>query len=583
MDLAIQMRSVEMLVKFLKHDVANISPYGYKLQKERCVGPLAGVPLPRSVPEEQGLDSAALERFFRDIGAEADTLAVHGALVMRHGRMVAAGYFAPYRADVPHMLYSMSKSFVGTAVGMAVDEGFLSVDERLIDIFPEYTSTAQSKILRAHTVWHLLTMSAGSRFNEVGSMLDENWEKMFMESVPKFEAGSAFEYNSMNSYMLAAILRRRTGMSVTEFLKPRLYDPLGIAHYEWEKCPQGIEKGGWGLSTTLEDAAKLGQLYLNRGMWNGRRILSAKWCESATTPRVKTPGGELKHGYGYQIWMADAGGSFQFNGAFGQYVVCMPKYDALVAVFSGSANLFSQGTLGAHIARLFQKASPAPLPANPEAYASLQRTLAELRFEPSVPGNLGCDGEEFRRIVELLDGREYALDNNTGGLFPQTLQTVHGNYTAGTNLLRFEKREQGLLVYFYERDERNALLIRGDGQIADGWASMKGEVQLTGTRALWKLAPGEIRLFVLCSFLETPDTRMFSIEIRQNRLSVVFEQMPSLDRVVDMLFELVGISQVAYIKRMLPEMRRAHVESLVRSMTIPVAEGVQIKHNDEIA
>ncbi len=582
MDLTIQMRSVEMLVKFLKHDVANISPYGYKLQKERFLGSAPSVPLPRSIPEEQGMHSAALERFFADIGGEADSLAVHGALVMRHGRVIAQGFFAPYRADVPHMLYSMSKSVTGIAIGMAVDEGFLSVDERLIDIFPEYTGGAQAKILRAHTVWHLLTMSSGSRFNEVGSVLDEKWEKMFMESIPKFEAGSAFEYNSMNSYMLAAILRRRTGMTLTEFLAPRLYKPLGIACHEWEKCPQGMEKGGWGLALTLEDSAKLGQLYLNKGVWEGKRILSEKWCNDALRVQIKTPGGELKHGYGYQVWMADREGSFQFNGAFGQYVIGMPKHDALVAVFSGSANLFAHGTLGAHIERLFSEVSQAELPADAEAYASLQRKLSGLRFEPPVPAGLCTDPEEFSRIAEQLDGREYVLDNNTGGIFPQTLQAVHGNYTTGTDMIRFQRREEGLLVYFYERDERNALLLRADGGIAEGWTMMKGETQLVGTRALWKLAPGEIRLFALCSFVETPDTRMLTIEIKQNRMHVVFGERPSLDKVVDMIFELVGISQVAYLKRMLPEMRREHVENLVRSMTVPVADGYQIKQNDQV-
>lgn len=581
MDLTIQMRSVEMLIKFLKHDIANIAPYPYKLQKERLPAELAAsVPLPRSTPEEAGLSSAALTRFFRDIGAEADTLAVHGALVMRHGRVLAEGHFAPYRADVPHMLYSLSKSVVGIAVGIAVDEGYLSLNERLIDIFPEYTGLTQAKILRAHTVWHLLTMSAGSRFNEVGSMLDENWGKMFMESIPRFEAGSTFEYNSMNSYMLAAIVTRRTGMTLTAFLTPRLYEPLGIAHYAWETCPQGIEKGGWGLSLTLEDAAKLGQLYLNRGLWNGRRILSEKWCAEALRAQMQTPGGELKHGYGYQLWIADDEGSFQFNGAFGQYVIGLPRFDAVVALFGGSASLFANGTLGAHIARLFEGVSAQPLPPDPSAYAALGQTLASLRFEPTMPEELGTDAEEFRRIINLLDGREYALANNTGGLFPQTLQSVHANYTAGTNMLRFERRGDDLVVYFYEQDERNAVVLRADGGFSPGLAVMKGEVQHTGTRALWKLAPHEIRLSILCSFIETPDTRIVSLEIRQNKLHAVFEQKPSLDRVVNMLFELVGISQIAYLKRMLPEMRRENLDNLVRSMTAPAAEGAQIKQND---
>lgn len=582
MDIAIQMKSVEMLAKFLKHDVTNISPYGYKLQKERFTGSEASVPLPESIPEEQGMESAALERFFDEISKETETLAVHGALVMRHGRVVAEGFFAPYRANVPHMLYSMSKSVTGIAAGMAIDEGYLSADERLIDIFPEYTNSAQAKILRAHTVWNLLTMSTGSRFNEVGSVLVEKWDKMFMESIPRFEAGSEFEYNSMNSYMLAAILRRRTGMTLTEFLTPRLYEPLGIGSHEWEKCPQGVEKGGWGLSLTLEDSAKIGQLYLCGGVWNGKRLISEKWCGEALRAQMKTPNGEMKHGYGYQVWMSDDEGSFQFNGAFGQYVIAIPKYDAVVAVYSGSTNLFAHGTLSAHIKQLFAGVSSVRLPQNTDACASLKRKLESLRFEPAVPKDLGTDAKQFARIAEMLDGREYTLENNTGGVFPQTIQAVHGNYTAGTTMLRFEKCGEDLSLYFYERDERNVLHLRADGNLTDGLAIMKGEAQLTGTRALWKLAPGEICLFIISSFIETPDTRMIRIEIRQNKLHIIYDEIPALDRVADMLFELVGISQVAYIKRMLPEMRREHVENLLRSMMVPAAEGTQIKQNDRI-
>ncbi len=584
MDITIQMRSVELLVKFLKHDVANIPPYGYSVQKDKYLpGRSAPVHLPKSTPEAEGVSSKAVEKFFADVGAEADTIAAHGMLVMRHGKVIAEGCYAPYRTDVPHMLYSMSKSVTGVAVGIAVDEGYLSLSERLIDIFPEFTSAAQAKILRAHTVWNLLTMSSGSRFNEVGSMLDENWTRMFMESIPKFEAGTEFEYNSLNSYMLAAIVVRRTGMTLTQFLTPRLYEPLGIADHEWEKCPQGIEKGGWGLSLTMEDAAKIGELYMRGGVWNGRRILSEAWCREATRAQMKTPNGELKHGYGYQIWMADDEGSFQFNGAFGQYVVCMPKYDATVVIFSGSSNLFAHGTLTAHIKELFSGVTQQLLPRDESACAALEKALSSLVFKPAAGAGLGTDKAEFSRIAELLDGREYVLADNTGGLFPQTVQAVHGNYTGGTDMLRFEKREGGLAVYLYERDERNAVFIREDGSFAYGAATMKGERQLTGTRALWRLAPGEIRMTVICSFIETPDTRIFDLSVKQNRLHILFDERPSLNRVVDMLFELVGISQVAYLKKMLPEMRREHVDNLVRSMTVPQADGTIVKHNEEIS
>lgn len=581
MDVAIQMRSIELVMKFLRHDVKSIPPYGYQLQKNPLLRQGTSEHLPKCSPEETGISSRAVERFFSDVGAEADTIAAHGALVMRHGKVIGCGCYKPYSVEIPHMLYSMSKSITGIAVGMAMDEGLLDLDGRLVDIFPELVSLAQGKILRAHTVKHLLTMSTGSRFNEVGSMLDENWTKMFMESIPKFEAGSAFEYNSLNSYMLAAIVTRRSGMSLTEFLKPRLFEPLGIASYQWEKCPEGIEKGGWGLSLTLEDAAKIGLLYLNRGVYNGRRLLSEKWCDEATKAQIATPNGEMKHGYGYQLWMSDDEGGFQFNGAFGQYVLCIPKYDAVVVVFSGSSNLFAQGTLNEHVERLFRDAKDY-LHDDAASYAKLLEYTGSMRFEPTLDKGLGADGEEFRRITELLDGREYRLENNMGSVFPTTIQAVHANYTSGCDLIRFSRDKDGIRIFFYEYDECNAISVSPDGGFTLGTVTLKGESQLTGTRAVWKLEPGRIRLCLICSLLETPDTRIISFDISHRRLNVTFEELPSLNRVVDMLFELVGISQVAYLKRMLPELRREHMEELVRHMTVPVAEGVLVRHNETL-
>ena len=282
MDIAIQMRSIELMLKFLKHDLKNVPSYGYALQKRQLPEAKAPKPLPRSTPEAEGIRSDAVLRFYEAVSAEADSIAAHAVLVMRHGKVIAEGAWAPYRLDVPHMLYSMSKSVTGTAVGIAVDEGLLSLEERLTDLFPELVTPTQAKVIKNMTVRHLLTMSTGCRFNEIGSMLDENWAKMFLESLPKFEPGTAFEYNSLNTYMLAAILARRTGQTLVDYLRPRLFEPLGIERFQWETCPQGVEKGGWGLSLTLEDAAKLGQLYLNRGVWEGKRIFSEAWADAAT-------------------------------------------------------------------------------------------------------------------------------------------------------------------------------------------------------------------------------------------------------------------------------------------------------------
>ena len=581
MDLTMQMKSAELLLNFIKHDTEKIPLYGFMLQKQRFVPKPNTAPLPRSTPESEGVPSEAVESFFRDIEAQADSVACHAITVLRHGKVIAEGAYAPYRLDVPHMLYSMSKSITGLAVGMAIDEGYLDINERIIDIFPEYVTSSNAKALKSHTVWNLLTMSTGARFNEVGSGLDENWLKMYMQSTPKFEAGSAFDYNSLNSYVLAAAVVKRTGMSLTEFLTPRLYEPLGIRYHEWETCPKGIEKGGWGLSLTVEDAAKLGQLCLNRGRWNGEPIVSEKWIDAATSVQIQTPNGEMKHGYGYQIWMSDEEGAFQFNGAFGQYVLVFPKYDAVIAMYSGSASLFAHVGLSERVKQLLDTFKDEALQENGQAGASLKKCLDGLTYSPSYPDELGMDKEEFERIAYRLDGREYLAGPNTGGFFPQTLQVVHGNMTDSVSMFRFAKRGDDIILYIYEKDERNALVLKHDGSFELGAVTIRGERQLTGTRCRWKLEPRHIRLYVLSSFIETPNSRILSMDIYPHRMSVTFDELPALNRTAQMLFDLVGVSRMAFYRKLLPLLKSEAMVKLVKNMTEPVAECSIVKHNED--
>lgn len=581
MDLTIQMKSAELLMNFLRHDTEKIPLYGFVLQKERFVPKENTAPLERSTPEAEGVPSGAIERFYKTIEAQADTTACHAITILRHGKVIAEGAYAPYTLEVPHMLYSMSKSVTGLAVGIACDEGYLDINERLVEIFPEYVTNSNAKILRAHTLKHLLTMSSGIRFNEVGSGLDENWMKMFMQSVPKFEAGTEFDYNSLNSYVLAAAVVKRTGMSLVDFLTPRLFEPLGIRYHEWEKCPMGIEKGGWGLSLTAEDAAKLGQLCMNMGRWNGKQIVSEEWIRQATSVQIKTPNGEMKHGYGYQIWMSDDDGDYQFNGAFGQYVLVFPKYETVIAMYSGSSNLFVNGGLSGMVRELLTSFADEPLAEDGEAYASLKSTLNSLEYSPSHPRYLGTDAEEFERIAYRLDGREYFAGPNTGGLFPQTLQAVHSNMTDSVTMLRFEKRDKDLYLYIYEKDERNLLVLRHDGAFEYGAATMRGERQLVATRCRWKLDVNRIRLWIMTGFIETPNSRILTLDIAPQKMSVTFDERPALDKTVQMLFDLVGVSSMAFYRHMLPLLQRENLVNLVKRFTEPVAECVMVKHNDE--
>ncbi len=582
MDLSIQMRSADLMVKLVRHDVDDVPLYGYTLQKQPTPHAKCPLPLPRSTPEAEGVSSAAVERFFSEVEANS-SLAAHSMIMLRHGKVIAKAGFAPYRADVPHMIYSMSKSVTATAIGMAMDEGILHLDDKLVDIFSEYAGIVNSVTLKSLTLRHLLTMSSGSRFNEVGSALDADWARMFMETLPKFEPGTAFEYNSMNSYMLAAALVRKTGKSVCAFLKPRLFDPLHIEEYTWETCPKGIEKGGWGLSMLIEDCAKIGQLYLNDGVWEGKRLLSSEWVYAATHKQIDTPNGECKDGYGYQIWM-NGDDAYQFNGAFGQYVVMLPKLDAVVALFSGSAKLFAEGELNRLIRACLFGAGDA-LPENRAAHASLENKLESLRFSCGFDESaLGVDDAEMQHMADMLSGREYRLQNHTGGLFPFCIQGVHGNFTPGADLLRFGRAKTGLDITVYEGTDCNTLHIAEDGSYTDCRIGIRGERQLVAVRGAWRLTAAGMRLAVFICFLEAPDTRVLDIEIKNERISVAFYEYPTLEASTEMLLELVGLSKAAFFRKLSPALKNVPTGSdkfstVVRQFMVPSAPGSIIVRN----
>jgi len=586
MDITIQMRSIDLLIKLLKRDTEGIPQYGYARQKHpNEILPMAQ-PLPRCTPEEAGISSAVAEQLFRAVEKQVDTLGVHSMMLIRNGKVFAEGYWAPYRPNVPHMLYSASKSIVSTAIGFAYDEGLIDLDRRLDDIFTELPPSS-NKWARLLTVRHLLTMSTGIRFNEIGSMLDRDWVKMFMESVPKFEPGSQFEYNSLNTYMLSAVLRRVTGQGITEYLIPRLYEPLGITNYPWETCPMGTEKGGWGLSLCMEDLAKIAQLYLNRGKWKGSQLLSEEWIAMATSPQIATPNGEINQGYGFQIWM-NANGVYQFNGAFGQYAVMFPNINAAAIIFSGSNQLFAKTSLMQALSSCLWSAADSPLPEYPEGYRRFKEYTDSLVFSPT-PSRIGLcsDPEQFDRLCDALHNREYRLNATNGAIFPQPLQSVHGCYSLGADLVRFVRRDENTLaVTFYEHHERNTFYVKRDGSHTDSLYGIREEKHLVSTRGVWMWDEDEICLTLFSSFIETPDTRIIEMRMIGENIEVIFDETPSAQNAAAMLLELVGMMDEKTVKRLVPAMKHVPgfnentLNEMVKKYAAPRAFGRMIHTHD---
>jgi len=371
--------------------------------------------LPRSTPEEQGISSSAILAFIAAADRQAATTnAIHSFMLVRHGHVVAEGWWTPYGPDIPHKLFSLSKSFTSTAVGLAIADGKLSLDDSVLSFFPEDAPPDPSGYLKAMRVRDLLIMSSGQNSNTVARLGDElrhsaqTGEKMtraFLAAPVECKPGTLFVYSTPGSYMLSAIVQKATGETVFDYLRPRLFEPLGIENPTWDASPQGITLGGVGLSIRTEDIARFGLLYLQKGKWNGKQLVPAAWVETATarqTSNGSEPTSDWDQGYGYQFWRCRHG-LYRGDGAFGQFCIVMPEQDAVVAITSGTRDM--QTIMNLIWDNLLPAMQPSPLPANAESDQKLRTTLADLTLH--LPW-----GATTSSIAAQVSGRTYLFPTN---------------------------------------------------------------------------------------------------------------------------------------------------------------------------
>jgi len=297
--------------------------------------------LPRSTPEAEGVSTSALLAFFRALkGLDS----VHSFMVMRHGRVIAEAWKQPYMPEFPHMLFSLSKSFVSCAVGFACAEGKLSLDTRLVDLFPEKLPEKIDEKFERMLIRHLLSMNSGHDHCTMSDIYDKpDWEKAFFTTTPVYEPGTHFCYNSGATYMLASSVARVTGEEIRAYLRPRLFDPLGIGRRDWQLSPAGIEVGGWGFNLTTEEIASFAQCLLDHGMRNGKQVIPPDYLDAATSIQSDNSMNDQpdwKVGYGFQFWRCRHN-AFRGDGAFGQYAIAMPDQDMALAFTSGLRNMQS--------------------------------------------------------------------------------------------------------------------------------------------------------------------------------------------------------------------------------------------------
>ena len=462
----------------------------------------------RATPESQGISSDLFTALLRELDASKDT-EMHHFMALRHGKVICECNFAPYPKGMWHITHSMCKSITGMAIGMLIEEEKLKLDENIYDIFPDHIN-AFSKIFRpVITVENLLTMTSGVTFNESGIVSGNDWLGSFLNASVNGKPGTEFQYNSLNTYVLSAIVTKRTGETLTEYLTPRLFGPLGITKYYWETCPKGITKGGWGLFLCAEDMAKLGQLYLQKGKWNGQQLVSEYWIEISTARHLKTQNDT--YGYGYQLWMEQRPGSFEYNGMLGQNVIIYPDMDMVLVTNAGNKEMF-QDCIMLNIIRKYFPVNYHPadvLPENPLSYSLLKRLCGELEngennnnrstslrggwkrnvvsrrkhsdkkysYRISAIVDLPSDHHSFMRAVS---GRTYVMEQQNIGIAPLFVQVFHNNMTDGISEISFTYDAGNFWISFTEGEVIHKLPV-GFGKAADGCVDLHGEHYLVAT------------------------------------------------------------------------------------------------------
>ena len=461
----------------------------------------------RATPESQGISSDLFAALLRELDASKDT-EMHHFMALRHGKVICECNFAPYPKGMWHITHSMCKSITGMAIGMLIEEEKLKLDENIYDIFPDHIN-AFSKIFRpVITVENLLTMTSGVTFNESGIVSGNDWLGSFLNASVNGKPGTEFQYNSLNTYVLSAIVTKRTGETLTEYLTPRLFGPLGITKYYWETCPKGITKGGWGLFLCAEDMAKLGQLYLQRGKWNGQQLVSEYWIEISTARHLKTQNDT--YGYGYQLWMEQRPGSFEYNGMLGQNVIIYPDMDMVLVTNAGNKEMF-QDCIMLNIIRKYFPVNYHPadvLPENPLSYSLLKRLCGELENGENNNRSTSLRGGWKRNVVSrrkhsdkkysyrisaavdrpsdhhsfmrAVSGRTYVMEQQNIGIAPLFVQVFHNNMTDGISEISFTYDAENFYVSFTEGEVIHKLPV-GFGRAADGCVDLHGEHYLVAT------------------------------------------------------------------------------------------------------
>lgn len=491
----------------------------------------------RSSPERLGVSSGRLLAMLKALEKEKRAN-IHSLLCLKDGEIICECAHPGYSVNTWHLSHSMSKTVTGIAVGMLVDDGVLDISTPLYKLFPEqiYKDPKFEKI----TVKHLLTMTAGVKFAESGSVTEVKWTDSFFSSFCAFEPGTDFAYNSMNTYILARIVVKLSGKSLMEFLEERLFTPLHITNKFWEISAEGVEKGGWGLYMSAESWAKVGYMMLSGGIFEGKRIVSERWVRESSSIQAKTPDIIGHFDYGYQMWSSCDGNSYLFNGMLGQNVWIYPKNNLVVVILSGNNELFQNSPALAIIEKYLSADLSNDLSDSCFAGDTADLRYAEKHFferrhwirpyEPKkgISYRLGLRSRSPYPAEwnELLG--KYNFGKNNCGVVPLIIRGMQNNFKSSIDGVEFER--EGESIFFSWREGAHTYRVEvGFYDFKETVIDLRGEKYIV--RVMGEAMEDEDRnmLFKLeLLFPEMPNSRFIKFSFpEEDKLLMRMSEMPN--------------------------------------------------------
>ncbi|MBQ8880204.1 MAG: serine hydrolase [Clostridia bacterium] len=540
-----QKRSVDLFFSLFTNGADDPSVVPYYPQKTEVSGEEERY-FKRSSADLHGISSSRIYNMLSELEHESRAN-IHTLLVLKDGEVISECSRKGYSTGTFHLSHSMSKTVTGMAVGLLFDDGLLSLSDRLVDLFPEIPY--KDRRFPGITVEHLLSMQSGISFSELGSVTETKWTEAFFSSYLRFSPGTDFRYNSMNSYMLSVICERVSGEPFISLVERRLFSPLHITNYFWEKGPEGVEKGGWGLYLSAESWAKLGYMVLSGGAFEGKRILSEEWISASVRPHALSPMSNGDFNYAYQMWVGRSSNEILFNGMLGQNVWICPRNNIVAVITSGNNELF-QVSASLDILRKYLGAEIRDLPSrNKERvkrelegrFFDSRRWVRPLRRKRGLAYLLRLRSKEAFDIRWNGMLRTLVLPKNNVSLLPFIVCGMQNNFSAGIERITLERVGESLImsvteggcVYTFEIGlygySETVLDFRGERYI----------VKAMGEAYLGKSGRIEYKLELV--FPELPNTRMIRLEEQDDGSALVsFCEMPDGEVVTDIISRIPG-------------------------------------------